>query len=331
MSWTVERVVHFDPGDFVKSGVTHFGFRDRAGRLFGIAHPRHYLGLVRPDSSVAWTVSARPVFEGVPNIAAELRFPMYADVLADGTFIVSNLGNVRLYRVDPSAMRAAVLVEGKSIGMKDMGNCVIDREATIWVNEVEGCRLRRFAADGRLLLTLGDGTHGFRRDEVSFDDVRFGSIYDIRLAPDGTLYVLDSTSYALRVVDARRGRVRTIAGDGTAGYSGDGGPAREARFGGDTSARFDGPISLAVDEEGNAYVGDRFNHVVRMIEKASGTITTIAGSPDADDTRTNDPDEGDPLRLNLPQISSMDYHAGRLYVPTDLASERGELAVLAKS
>ena len=74
-------------------------------------------------------------------------------------------------------------------------------------------------------------------------------------------------------------------------------------------------------------MGDRFNDAVRMID-ASGTITTIAGRPDADDERANDPGERDPLMLNLPQISSMEYQGGRLFVPTDLAPGSGDLVVL---
>ena len=71
-----------------------------------------------------------------------------------------------------------------------------------------------------------------------------------------------------------------------------------ATFGGDPTARFDGPISLSLDEVGNVYVGDRFNHVVRMIDAVTGTISTIAGRLAADDDRPNDPGEQDPRQLN---------------------------------
>jgi hypothetical protein len=98
------------------------------------------------------------------------------------------------------------------------------------------------------------------------------------------------------------------------------------RLGGDPAAHFDGPFSLSVDEAGNAFVGDRYNQVVRMID-CEGTITTIAGSRPGDSNRANDPSERDPLQLNLPLISSMDYASGRLYVPTDLAGDTGDLVI----
>jgi hypothetical protein len=209
-----------------------------------------------------------------------------------------------------------------------MGNCVVDDEGCIWVNEVTGCRLWRFDSAGRAAEVLGDGTPGFRSDPVPFAEARFNWIYDIRRGPAGTILVLDSRNYALRVVDPARRCVTTVAGDGRPGYEGDGGDARHARFGGDPAAKFDGPISLSVDESGNAYIGDRFNHVVRMIEGATGVISTIAGTPKADDGRANDRDARDPLRLNLPKISSMDSHDDRLFVPTDLTPDSGDLVVL---
>ena len=69
------------------------------------------------------------------------------------------------------------------------------------------------------------------------------------------------------MIDLPLNRVRTVAGTGKPGYEGDGGDPRLATFGSNPSARFDGPISLSLDKEGNILVGDRFSRVVRMIER----------------------------------------------------------------
>ncbi|HVO79689.1 MAG TPA: hypothetical protein VMT28_03100 [Terriglobales bacterium] len=321
--------MHFDFGrDIVKSGLAHFGFYDSRGRYFAVAHTKHFMGLVGENDHLKWTVAAKPVFADVPNISAPLEFPMYVDVLSDDAVLVSNFKTAELYRIDASTMTARLLVEGHALGLVDMGNCVVDDEDCIWVNEVTGCRLWRFDANGRRVEVLGDGTPGFQSDPVPFGEARFSWIYDIRRGPDGTIYVLDSRNFALRVVDVARRCVRTIAGDGRPGYAGDGGDARHARFGGSPQAKFDGPIALSVDEGRNAYIGDRFNHVVRMIDGATGVISTIAGGERADEERANDPNERDPLRLNLPKIGSMDYHDNRLFVPTNLTADSGDLVVL---
>ncbi len=329
--WAVERIVHFGPSDVVRDGFVHFGFHDRSGRQFLIEHQKHFLGLVGDDDRLEWTVAAQPAFAAIPNITAALEYPIYVDFLPDGSLLVSNFGNARLYRVDVDRMSAELLVDGHALGLVDMGNCVVDREGDVWVNEVTGCRVWRFDGAGRVVQVLGNGQPGFQQGPSGFDEVRFSWIYDLRRGPDERLYVLDSKNFALRVIEVRERRVITLAGSGMAGYAGDGGDARQATFGSDPTARFDGPISLSLDELGNAYVGDRFNHVVRMIDGGTGTITTIAGTATADDERPNDPLERDPRRLNLPQISSMDYHGGRLFVPTDLNADQGDLIVLRKS
>ncbi len=330
-NWIVDRIVHFDLAhDIVKNGLAHFGFYDRRGRYFALFHTKHFLGLAGENDRLKWTVAARPVFPDVPNISASIEFPMYVDVLSDDALMVSNFKTAELYRINLSAMTARLLVDGHALGMVDMGNCVVDEEGCIWVNEVSGCRLWRFDSAGHSIEVLGDRTSGFRPDPIPFSESRFSWIYDIRRGPNKTIYVLDSRNFAVRIVDIVRRCVTTIAGDGRPGYDGDGGDARCARFGSSPQARFDGPISLSVDEEKNVYIGDRFNHVVRMIDGVTGIICTIAGTQDADDGRANDTNDRDPLHLNLPNISSMDYHDGCLFVPTNLAGDSGDLVVLRK-
>ena len=74
-------------------------------------------------------------------------------------------------------------------------------------------------------------------------------------------------------MDAATGIITTVAGNGTLGFSGDGGPA--------ASAALASPWGLAVDASGNIFVADRGNSVIRRVDSASGTIATIAGIPDA--------------------------------------------------
>lgn len=328
LRWQIDQIIHFGSHDFIKNGFAHFGFHDREGHFYGIAHQKHFLCAVGADGSLLWTLSATPVFANVPNIEADLSFPMYVDSFSDGKLIVSNFGNACLYRVDVSAKKADLLVKGTDFSMTDMGNCVVGAEGDIWINEVTGCRVWRFDPTGRPIETIGDGQPGFQPDATDFNRARFSWIYDIRLGPDGNIYVLDSRNYALRIINPTEGYISTLVGNGTAGYTGDGEDARKATFGGDSGARFDGPISLSLDEAGNIFIGDRFNHVVRMIERVNGIISTIAGHRDVSQEEPTDPTERDPLHANLPQISSMNYHKGLLFVPTDLTSETGDLVIL---
>jgi hypothetical protein len=328
--WVVDRIIHFGPQDYVKNGLSHFGFHDRAGNHYAIFHQKHFLGLIGKNDRLEWTVAAHRVFEETPNIVANLNYPMYIDSLADGTLLVSNFGDACIYRIDVDREVAELFVDGSSIGMKDAGNCVVDNEDSVWVNEVKGCKIWRFDNTGKPLLTLGDGAPGFQSGATDFGQAKFSWIYDLRRGPDGNIYVLDSKNFAVKLIDLKRHVVETLAGMGKPGYDGDKGDALNATFGSDPTARFDGPISLSLDEKGNIFVGDRMNHVVRMINKKSNIIETIAGNPDNTEDIPNNPNEKDPLKLNLPKISSMDYWNRHLYIPTDLSPETGELAVLIK-
>jgi sugar lactone lactonase YvrE len=329
-TWIVDKIAHFESGDLLRNGLPHFGFHDRTGNHYAIFHQKHFLGLIGEDDHLEWTVAAHQVFQGIPNIVAKLNYPMYIDNLIDKDLLVSNFGDARIYRIDARKMKAELFVEGSKIGMKDAGNCVVDDEGSFWVNEVEGCRIWRFDNKGNPVLTLGDGTPGFQLGTVDFGEAKFSWIYDIRRGPDGNIYVLDSRNFAVRLIDLKNRKVKTIAGTGKAGCQGDHENALNATFGSDPTARFDGPISLSLDEDGNIFVGDRQNHVVRMIHKKSHTITTIAGNHNSVKGKDNNPEEKDPLKLNLPEISSMDYHDGHLFIPTDLSPETGDLAVLRK-
>jgi len=108
----------------------------------------------------------------------------------------------------------------------------------------------RFAGDGR------------RATEASLNvPVR------VAVAADGSLYITDTLNSRIRKVDPQ-GVIRTVAGNGCMGYSGDGGPATEA------SLRF--PCAVAVAPDGSLFIADGMNHRIRRVSPG-GLISTIAG------------------------------------------------------
>jgi len=120
---------------------------------------------------------------------------------------------------------------------------------------------------------VGTGERGFAGDGGPAAQAVLNGPFDIGFDPAGNLYFSDTFNHRIRRVDAASGIVTTVAGRGEAGYSGDGGPAVEARL--------NEPYGIAVDRTGNIYVADRHNHSVRRIEAASGIIKTVAGNGSA--------------------------------------------------
>ncbi|HCR19173.1 MAG TPA: hypothetical protein DIU35_16970 [Candidatus Latescibacteria bacterium] len=88
------------------------------------------------------------------------------------------------------------------------------------------------------------------------------------LVREGVLFVVDSGNHRIRTIEADT--IRIVAGNGTDGYSGDGGPA--------TDASLNGPMAVYVDHDGNVYFADTDNHRIRRLEAESGIVITVAGS-----------------------------------------------------
>jgi DNA-binding beta-propeller fold protein YncE len=91
----------------------------------------------------------------------------------------------------------------------------------------------------------------------------------VKIAADGTVYILERQGSTLRTVDPRSGTITTLAGTGARGYGGDGGPAKDAVF--------DAPKELALAPDGDILIVDTENHAIRRIYTATGIVETIAG------------------------------------------------------
>ncbi|MGH7047524.1 MAG: hypothetical protein ACREE2_14175 [Stellaceae bacterium] len=117
---------------------------------------------------------------------------------------------------------------------------------------------------------VGTGERGCAGDGGPAAQALLNGPFDIGFDVAGNLYFADTFNHRIRRVDARTATIFTVAGNGEAGYRGDGGPA--------TAAAFNEPYGIAVDRTGNIYVADRHNHCVRRIDGTSGIVTTCAGN-----------------------------------------------------
>lgn len=126
------------------------------------------------------------------------------------------------------------------------------------------------ATTGIITTVVGDGTSGNSGDGGPASAARIYWPGGVCKDATGNLYITDAYSNVVRKVDAATGNISSIAGTGTDGYSGDGGPA--------TNANLSGPMGICADAAGNIFFTEDGNGTVRKINAASGTITTIAGT-----------------------------------------------------
>jgi sugar lactone lactonase YvrE len=327
MNWKIKHIINFTNDKHWSNGYGQFGFHDTKGNYYLVKHERNWLGQLTKTDDFPWTAGADNPNLSKCHIYFDLKNPMFVMKSSlDETILVSSGGNNKIFKLDPNEEKAEVFIDAEHYGMKTIGNCVMDIGGNIWINEITGCRLWQFDPKGKKKMILGNGYPGFQKGNIKFQNVQFNWIYDIRIGPDNNIYVLDSRNYALRMLDLDNSIVKTIAGTGNPGYSGDGGPAINATFGSNPKEQFDGPWALSLDEEGNIFIGDTHNHVVRMIEPFENTISTILGNPNSIPSKRNSPKERNLFRINLPKICSIDYYKNELFIP----EWEGDLIVLEK-
>lgn len=144
-----------------------------------------------------------------------------------------------------------------------------EADGAMWIPEFNGGRLMRREADGQLIHVAGDGTLGYV--DGAADSARFNKLHNVARLPDGRLWLSDHQNHAIRQYDPNTQQVSTVAGNGSAGFAGDGGPASEARL--------SQPHCIELTPDGKAVlIADTGNRRVRKIDLASGRISTIAGN-----------------------------------------------------
>ncbi len=94
--------------------------------------------------------------------------------------------------------------------------------------------------------------------------------FGVCIGPDGGLYICEESNHVIRRLDPKTGQLSTVAGTGERGYSGDGGPA--------TQAKLNEPYEIRFDQKGNLFFVEMRNHIVRRVEAKTGMISTIAGT-----------------------------------------------------
>ena len=214
--------------------------------------------------------------------ARVFRDPIGLAIAPSGEIFVADAEGHRIFRVDVAGRTSvfagsgrpglagdggpapqSLLLSPTMLAYGPGGRLLIADTGNRRVRAVESGVIRTVAGDGGIgYVADGPATSAFLRPEgFAFDG-------------HGNLYVADGASHRLRFVDASKGLVSTIAGNGIPGLDGDGGPA--------AAALLDAPGGVALDSTGNVYVADTGNRRIRRIDHITGQISTLAGTSTLD-------------------------------------------------
>jgi trimeric autotransporter adhesin len=145
----------------------------------------------------------------------------------------------------------------------------LDAAGNIYIAETDNNVVRMINTAGVISLVAGNNTAGFSGDGGPATAAQLDAPIAVRFDNAGNMYIPTVDDNRIRKVDAA-GIITTVAGNGTAGATGDGGMA--------DTATFDGPFCIAFDASGDMFIADLYNNKIRKIDMTTGIVSTVAGT-----------------------------------------------------
>jgi len=297
---------------------TFYGQQMTAGHIYTVAGNGNfgYSGDGGPATKAALDFPESVAFLGPGNllIADNVNNRIRLVAARTGTYFGQQMTAGHIYTVAGSAHGGFSGDGGPATqaGLSGPWGVAVDAAGNLVIADTGDSRIRVVAAStgtfygqqmtaGDIYTVAGNGDFGFSGDGGPATKAELASPLGVAVDGAGNLVIPDTNNNRVRVVAARTatfygqamtaGDIYTVAGDGTAGYAGDGGPA--------TSAEFNGPVSVAVDAARNLVIADLTNNRVRVVAASTGTfygqqmtagdIYTVAGNGHAGFSRDGDP------------------------------------------
>jgi uncharacterized repeat protein (TIGR02059 family) len=240
---------------------------------------------ISPEGTIT-TIAGNPNGSALDNGPARmLSFlaPLSLAMGPDGSHYFAENATHRIRRVSPDGMLSVVAGTGE-YGLSGDGGPARDAQlnspigiavasdGSIYIADGNNHRIRRVSPDGIITTVAGtavaveQGTYGGDGGPASEAQLNYPA--DVAIGPEGSLYIADSGNNRIRRVGID-GIITTVAGNGSAAYSGDGGPA--------TWAGLQNPRGVEVSPDGTIYISDTLNHCIRKVTP-DGIISTVGGT-----------------------------------------------------
>lgn len=262
---------------------------DRAGpRVTAPTGPSGIITTIAGDGYPGWGGN------GGPAIDADLFSPVAVAVDGNGNIYIAESEGEDVRKIDAKTGIISVYAGNGLGGYAGDGKAAtdamlnqpyalaLDTAGDLYIADSRNNVIREVNAKTGIITTVAGSGYGASREFNEACGIRTDGVlatksnlcqpWAVAVDPDNNLYIADSGNQVIRKVTAKTGIITTIAGNGHAGYSGDGGLA--------VNARLSGPFGLVIDRTGsNLYIADTYNCAVRKVVLKTGIITSVVGTP----------------------------------------------------
>lgn len=250
--------------------------------------------------------------DGAAATGAALNLPRGLAIDAAGNLYIADSGNWRVRRVTTTGIISTLAGNGTnaesgdggqaiSASFSDVQSVAVDGSGNVYIADASNRRIRKVAPGGVVTSIAGTGVEGFSGDGGLATSAAIGRPEGLAFDSVGNLYFADSSKERIRKIDTN-GIITTIAGNGIAGFTGDGGQAVGAELG--------TPLAVAIDAANNVYIADADNNRVRKVTPG-GVITTFAGNGSGG--FSGDGGQATNAAMNIPSGLAFDA-SGNLYI-----------------
>lgn len=234
-------------------------------------------------STVAGSGRRGSAGDGGPALAAEFDQPHEIRFDGNGNLFVADMRNHRIRRIDARSRMVSTIAGTGEPGFAGDGGPAVRAQLNqphslqfgpdhrLYIGDIGNHRIRRVdLGTGEIRTVAGTGKPGPTPDGSPIEGTPLNGPRALDFAPDGQLWLALREGNQVLRLDLARGILHVVAGTGLAGFTGNGGPAREATL--------SGPKGLALAPNGDVYLADTESHSIRRIDPRSGLIELVAGT-----------------------------------------------------